>query len=200
MQLDDLKNTWEKEITMKKGLVDFEHIRRRVDEFDRRAKVTWVIELFACAGIIIVLGVIWLVWLPTEELHPLFHLGMLAMIVSCVFVIWKIISGRRVLTTDDWTLSAKLYIQIEKRENEAKLLNSVAYWYLTPLFIAVILASYGGYVQRTGSYLPDISIWIYWAICLALYIGIYFLNRHAVKTKVQPVLEQLYMLRRELES
>lgn len=200
MQLDDLKNTWEKEMTVEEDLIDFEGIRRQVDEFDRRAKATWFIELFACAGIIVVLSAVWLVWLPTKELHPLFHVGMFAMIASAAFVAWKIIWGRRISITDDWTLSAKLNIQIEKREKEAKLLKSIAHWYLSPLFLAIILSSYGGYVQRTGSYIPNSVTWIYWAVCLGLYIGIYFLNQYSVRTKIQPVLNRLYALRRELES
>lgn len=200
MQLDDLKNTWEKEMTVKEGLIDFECIRCQVDKFDRRAKAAWLIELFACAGIIIVSNAVWLVWLPTKELHPLFHLGMFSMIASAAFVAWKMVWGRRISGTDDWTLSARLNIQIEKREKEARLLKSTAYWYLTPLFFAIILSSYGGYVQRTGSYIPDSSTWIYWAVCLGLYIGIYFFNQYSVRTKIQPVLDRLYALRRELES
>lgn len=187
-------------MTAKEDFIDFEGLRRQVDEFDRRATTTWVMELFACAGIIIVLGAFWLVWLPTKELHPLFHIGMFAMIASAAFVAWKIVWGRRISGNDDWTLSAKLYIQIEKREKEAKLLKNIAYWYLSPFFLAIILLSYGGYVQRTGSYIPDNVIWIYWAICLGLYIGIYFLNQYSVRTKIQPVLNRLYALRRELES
>lgn len=199
MQLDDLKSTWEKEVTMKEGTIDFDGIRKQVNKLDRSAKATWAIELFACSGVIIVLSAVWLTWLTTKELHPLFHLGMLAMIVSCFFVSWKIISGRKVTTNDDWTLSAKLNIQIEKREKEIKLLKNVAYWYLSPLFIAILLSSYGGYVQRTGSYIPDTDTWVYWTLCLALHVGIYFHNQHSAKTKVQPVLDQLYALRRELE-
>jgi FtsH-binding integral membrane protein len=200
MKLDDLKDAWKKEMTMKKNMTDFDRIRRDVDEFDRRAKVSWTLDLLACAGIITVVILAWLVWLPTEELNLLFHLGMLAMVIACVFVGGKIIRARWVSTTDDWTLSAKIDIQIEKREKEAKLLNTVAYWYLSPLLIAVILSSYGGYAQRTGSYIPNVDLWIYWAVCLVLYIGIYFFNRHQVKTKVQPILDQLCALRRELES
>ncbi|MFL0803845.1 MAG: hypothetical protein K6L81_09005 [Agarilytica sp.] len=200
MQLDDLKNTWEKEIAMKSNLTDFGHVRRNVDKFDFRAKVSWAIELFACAAVIIFTLLAWFVWLPTKELNPLFHLGMFAMIASCVFVAWKIISERRVSITDDWSFSAKLNIQIEKREKEAKLLNSVAYWYLTPILTAVFIASYGGYAHRTGSYIPDAGLWIYWAVCVVLYVGIYFFNRYRVKTKIQPILNQLYALKRELES
>ncbi len=200
MQLDDLKNSWEKEIAMKSNLTDFGNIRRNVDKFDLRAKASWMIELFACAVVVIFTMLAWFVWLPTKELNLLFHVGMLAMIVSSVFVGWKIISARRVSTTDDWTFSAKLNIQIEKREKEVKLLNTVAYWYLTPILSAVFIASYGGYAHRTGSYIPDAGLWIYWAICIVSYIGIYFFNQYKVKTKVQPILNQLYALKRELES
>jgi len=200
MQLDDLKSTWENEMIMKGGVVQFEHIRRRVDEFDRRSRAAWAIELFTCAGIIVAVIIAWFAWLPTQKLHPLFHLGMVAMIASCVFVAWKIISKRKVATSDDWTLSAKINIQIEKREKESKLLNSVVYWYLSPLFAAIVLSSYGGYVQRTGSYIPNTATWLYWALCLAMYIGIYLFNRYSLKNKVQPILEHLYRLRSELES
>jgi MFS family permease len=200
MQLDDLKSTWEHEMTIKEGIVDFEDIRRRVNNLDRRAKATWAIELFACAGVIIGIIAVWLTaWMTTETLNPLFHLGVLAMVAAVIFVGWKIISGRKASTSDDWTLSAKVNIQIERREKDAKLLNSIAYWYLSPMFVAVVLSSYGGYVQRTGSYFPDAATWVYWIICLALYVGINFLNRYSVKNKVQPILDQLYALRKELE-
>lgn len=128
------------------------------------------------------------------------RLGMLAMVSSCVFVAGKIYLSRRLSTADDWTLSAKLNIQIEKREKDAKLLRTVGYWYLSPLFVAVILSSYGGYAQRTGSYVPDVGLWTYWAVCLVVYIGIYFFNQYQIKTKVHPILNELRALKHELES
>jgi len=200
MQLDDLKNTWEEEMKMKNKLANFDHIRRNVNNFDRRANISWKLELLTCIAVIAAVILIWLVRMPTEKLSLMYHIGMLAMVVSCAFVAAKIIWNRRILTTDDWTLSSKLNIQIEKREKETKLLKTVAYWYLTPLLIAVFLSSYGGHVQRTGSYIPDVGLWIYWTVCLVLYIGIYFFNQYRIKTKIQPILDQLYLLRRELES
>lgn len=198
MQLDELKKTWEHEMTIEQKAIDFEQIRQQTDAFDSKAKAAWAIELFAAAMVIIVCATAWVMLGSQNTLHPLFHLGMAAMIASCGYVGWKISFARKVTTADNWTLLARLNIQIEKREKEMKLLTSVAQWYLTPLFIAMLLASYGGYVQRTGSYIPDLGAYLYWTACLVFYAVIYFYNRFSARTRVQPVLDRLYALRKEL--
>lgn len=200
MNLDDLKRTWEEEMTARDDSIDFEGIRRQVARADRRATVISAVEVLACVAVIAFVLVVWWIGSPTAGLHPLLQLGMLAMISSCVFVAWKIIRSRKVSTVDDWTLKSRLDIQIEKRERDIRLLTTVAYWYLGPLFLAIILASYGGYVQRSGSYLPDAGLWMYWLLCVALYVGIYALNRYAARTRLRPLLKKLYALRAELET
>lgn len=199
MQLDDLKNTWEREITMENNMTEFGDMRRRADKFDRRANVGWAMELLAIAGIVIFVLLRWLVWPPSEGLSLLFQLGNLAVVVCGIFVIVKIVSARRVSTIDDWTLFAKINIQIEKREKGIKLLNTAAYWYLTPLFVIVILSSYGGYAERTGSYIPNTGLWTLWVVSFIFFIWAYFYLQYQSKTKVQPILEQLYEMKRELE-
>jgi hypothetical protein len=197
MELDDLKTIWKKEITVQTQTIDFNSIRIQVDAYDRRAKIGWALELFACAAIVVAVGFGWFV---IEQPGMLLQIGLAAMIISTLFVAAKIVFNRRITSVDNWTLLGKINTQIEKREKDAKLLNSVALWYLTPLFVAVVLSSFGGYAHRTGSYLPDAGLWIYWAVCLVLYIGIYFFNLHQVKTKIKPILNQLYTLRDQLNE
>lgn len=197
MELDDLKTIWKKEIAMQTQTTNFDRIRTQVDQYDRREKFSWAVELLACAAIVIAVGFGW--WV-VEKPNVLFQIGMAAMIVSAIFVAGKIVLNRHVASIDNWTLLGKINIQIEKREKEEKLLNSIASWYLTPLFIAILLASYGGYSHRTGSYLPDAGLWIYWVICLVLYIGIYFYNLRQVKTRLKPLLDQLYAIRDQLKE
>ncbi|ARU29473.1 hypothetical protein CBR65_19640 [Cellvibrio sp. PSBB006] len=197
MELDDLKAIWKKEIAMKNRTIDFDKIRTHVDQYDRRTKWSWALELFACAGIIIAVG---FGWFSVENPSLLFQIGMAAMIVSAAFVAAKIATNRRTLSSDNWTLLGKINIQIEKREKEEKLLRSIASWYLTPLFIAILLASYGGYSHRTGHYFPDAGLLIYWGACLVLYIGIYYFNQWQVKTRLTPLLAQLYALREQLKD
>jgi uncharacterized membrane protein YfcA len=61
-----------------------------VNDFYRREKVTWAIELFACSGVIIGIIAIWLTaWMTSEILDPLFHFGVLAMVAAGVLLAGK---------------------------------------------------------------------------------------------------------------
>lgn len=197
MELDDLKNVWKEEVNMQTSTINFDRIRSEADKFDRKASFGWALEIAAC---VVVFGFVILWWFKVPDPNPILLLGMIAMVLNTGYVAFKIIKGRKSRTADDWTLATKINIQIEKREQEKALLSSVAYWYLSPIFIAVLLGSYGGYIQRTGNYIPDIALCIYWVVCIALYIGIYFFNQHRVKTKIEPLLEKLRILKQELES
>lgn len=197
MQLDDLKKTWKEELEMKSAGGRFNVIHSDLVKYDRKATFSWALEVFVCMAVIIAVS---FGWYTTENPSFIFQVGMTSMIIAMIFVGGKIIYNRRVNIVDDWTLAAKLNIQIEKRKKDIKLLRGVAYWYLSPIFFAVILSSYGGYAQRTGSYIPDAGLWIYWAIVVVLYVGIYFYNQYLVKAKVQPALDQLYRLKQALES
>lgn len=197
MQLDDLKQVWKQEIDMTTQVHNFDAIRRDVDKFEQKSKFWVAVELLS---IIAVIAMVSVRWFTTEGLNVPSQIGMAAMIAAGIFVGGKIISALRLTTINDWTLAAKLNSLIEKREKEVKLLTSVAYWYLSPLFAAILLASYGGYTQRTGSYIPDAGLWVYWVVASGLYIGIYFYNQYMVKTKVRPVLNQLYQLKSQLNE
>ncbi|PCJ43667.1 MAG: hypothetical protein COA71_01985 [SAR86 cluster bacterium] len=201
MQLDDLKNTWEREIAMENKITEFSDIRRRVDEFDRRANLYWARDFLAWIVAIIAVLLVFFVRPPSWGLNLPMQLGAFLMVACGVFTAAKTISLRRVSTTDDWTLSSKINIQIEKREKEVRLLNTVTHWGLiTPLIISVILVSYGGYMQRTGSYIPDLGLWIYWVLAVVVFIGCYFGYQNRIKKKIQPILDQLYVMKSELES
>ncbi len=197
MQLDDLKQAWKQEIEMTTQTNNFDTIRRDVDKFEQKSKFWVAIELLS---IIAVIAAVSVRWLTTEGLNVPSQIGMAAMIAAGIFVGCKIIITLRLTTVNDWTLAAKLNSLIEKREKEVKLLTSVAYWYLSPLFAAILLASYGGYTQRTGSYVPDAGLWGYWALAFSLYIGVYLYNQYALKTKVRPILNQLYNLKTQLDG
>ncbi len=200
MQLDDLKSTWQEELNVKDTLSDFTDLCREVDTFYRRSNVAWMIELFTCAAVIVACLLILFVWPVYEQPSLLFYFGTGSMILCSLFIAGKISLSRKTIYASDGTLAEKLNQQIEKREKEAKLLRSVAYWYLSPIFVAIILTSYGGYTQRTGSYTPSTGLWIYWGLCVVLCITIYGFNQHQLKTKVNPILEKLYNLKSQLED
>ncbi|MFL0798689.1 MAG: hypothetical protein K6L73_14500 [Cellvibrionaceae bacterium] len=198
MQLDDLKLAWKKEISITNSIPNFEGICDNAEKFDRKSQIAWAIEIITCAVIIIFIAA--MIFMRPEPAHPLFYIGTGSMIICSIYVAWKIYHSRRISTKEDWTLSTKLNIHIEKREKEAKLLRSITSWYIAPILIAIFLASYGGYRERTGSYTPDIGLLIYWAICIGFAFVIYALNQYKLKTKIEPILKSLYVLKKELEQ
>lgn len=197
MQLDDLKQTWKKEIEMTTAVMDFDKVRTEVEKFDRQVKSSVRIELFGCVGLIVV-SCLFLIWRP--EASVLMQLSMVAMIAVCALIGGKLLLSQRSQIKDDWTLASRINRQIEKREKEAQLLGTSMIWYLTPMLVVVIAGSWSGFAERTGTFVPDAGLLIYWGLVLALFVGIYFYNQHRVKTKIQPVLDKLYALRRELQE
>ena len=186
---------------IKERVVNFEDVINKANDYDRKAKKSWAIEIIVCVGIILIVAAKWLFMSPPlEQIHPLLHAGYVAIIAGSGFVAWKIIISRKINEVDDWTLAAKLDIQIEKQKKDLKLIQGIAYWYLSPLFVATIMYSYGGYVQRSGSYIPSAGYWVFWLGLIAVYVAIYKRNQRAAKTKIQPVLDQLYALKNELEK
>ena len=84
-------------------------------------------------------------------------------------------------------------VELRKVENQIRLLKSVAWWYLLPLFIGVILHNLGG----EGGFLSKL---LYFAFVLALYGFIYWLNQRAVKTNLLPLKRGLQALLHSAET
>lgn len=197
MQLDDLKTVWAREVQIGEGSVDFERVKREVDKFDREVKRAIAIEVFACVSLVLFCLYAWL----TQELsNPMLQTGIIGMALVAVYIAVKVIRSQSVKAENPWTLSSKLNQQIEKREKEAKMLSSVASWYLTPLFVVIVMGSWGGYAQRTGTWLPDAGLWIYWGLCVLFYLAIYWVNRRRVRNEIEPLLNKLHHLRQQLDE
>ena len=197
MQLDDLKTLYRQELEQDMHTIDFSLIRSEVAKYNRQSTWGWMIELIACAAIIL-FNLVW--WLIADAPNLLMQTGMAAMILCALFVGYTIIRKRRLTADTSWTLKSKLAREIEKLEKEARLHLSVLWWYLTPITIAVLLASYGGYAQRTGTYVPDTGLWIYWGLCAVLFFGIYWFNRRLVRMRINPMLERLRQLQKQLDT
>lgn len=197
MNLDDLKTTWQQEITINQSDIDFSRIQQSAEQFDRAVTRGVWIELFACTCLIL-LSVGFFIIKP--DASWMMRLSSLALILVAIFIAIKLVRGRSTSTPDNWTLASNIQRQIEKREKEYKLLSSSANWYLFPLFVVIIASSWSGHAHRVGSWLPDQGLLLYWLACVVLYLGIWWMNKHRAHTKVKPILTDLYRLREELGS
>ncbi len=84
-------------------------------------------------------------------------------------------------------------VEVQKVENQIRLLKSVAWWYLLPLFVGVMLHFWGS----SASYPSKLG---YTTIVLALYVFIHWLNQRAVKKNLLPLKQGLNSLLHSLET
>lgn len=195
MNFDELKNNWEKE--MHTPALDTDDSIKTAQKTDGELKRAFYIEMFACVALF-----------SAGALALIFQVPMNAlMLLSCaifmgmsLYIPYRLIQARKANQQNDWTLRNNIEREIDKLEKQSKLLSSVASWYVAPLAIAIFCGSWGGYALRTGTYVPDIPLIIYWAFAGAMGIGIIFWNKIAARKKIQPTLNKLLNLKRQLEE
>jgi predicted permease len=198
MELDDLKTTWEKELNMTTQTADFISIQSQVNKLDKHAKMSWSIE--AVGALFGILATVIFTWGWADDPTIFTQTVAVILIASLVYSARLFFGIQQAETTDDWTLLAKLNIQIEKRKKEVKILRNFAVLQLIPMFSIMTLASYAVYIEVTGMIMPSMTLMIGWSIGLAYFIFLHFYNRSHLNNKFLPALEQLYELKKQMED
>lgn len=198
MKLDDLKATWKAEIDQSFTAEDLsmQEIMSDVAELDRSVRFRDFCMIFSLAGgalLYLVFG-----WLTQEKVDLLSRLSVLVFIAATVVMTVALARARRVIRSDDWTLRSRIEMEIEKLENQIRLMNRVGYWFLLPMLIANGLSSLGGYDVRTGSHATDATGWVIFAACGVGYGLTYWVVRHELKRKWDPVLARLRRIHADL--
>jgi hypothetical protein len=160
-------------------------MKMRMKGFDQTISWRDYGEVAACIFII--------VWFGGDLLFrrnsTLTQAGCVVLIVSAVLIAWKLIWSKRRLpkAEPNAPIFDAVKAELQKVENQIGLLKSVAWWYLLPLFVGVIMCNWGG-----SASVP--SKLIYFAVVLALYAFIYWLNQSAVKNNLLPLKRELAAL------
>lgn len=171
-------------------------IQGDVSELHRviRLRDFWMVFVLVVGSV----GTIFVHWLNGDALGWLSQLGILVFVITSAIVISRLLKARKVTRSDDWTLRSRLESEIEQVEKQKKLGHGVGVWFLAPMLFAIVLQSLGGYHDRTGSYAPDVHLWVYYAMCVAAYTFTYWLCRREISRKFDPLLSRLKRLHREL--
>jgi hypothetical protein len=103
-----------------------------------------------------------------ESVDSLSRLGVLVFIAATIVMSVALIRARSVTRSDDWTLRSRIEIEIEKRQKQRRLMNSVGYWFLLPMLIANGISLLGGHHTRGGSWAPDAPGLVIFASSFAL--------------------------------
>jgi hypothetical protein len=198
MKLEDLKTAWKEEVDqsvraenlpMTEIMSDVKKINRDVWFRD----FCMISAMVLGASLYFVFG-----WLTQEKVDWLSRFSILAFIAATAVMSIALLRARRTTRSDDWTLRSRLEMEIEKLENQRRLMNRVGYWFLLPMLIANGLSSLGGYDVRTGIHVPNATGWALFAGCGVLYGFTYWLVRREVTKKWDPVLARLRRLLADL--
>jgi hypothetical protein len=198
MELDDLKTTWKKEVNMTTQTADFNSIKNEVSKLDKQAKMSWSIE--GVGALFGIFATVIFTWIWVDE-PTIFTQAVAVMLIASLVYSARLFFGiQQTETKDDWTLLAKLNIQIEKREKEVKMLRNLAVVQLIPMFSIMSLASYAVYIELTGMNMPSTAFIIGWGVGLAYFIFLHFYNRSHLNNKFLPALDKLYELKKQLDD
>jgi hypothetical protein len=190
MKLDDLKANWKTAIESDNSTQDLspmiELLVKETSKVDKSIKRRDRLEI----SIALLLIPVWS-WKLFYSASLVQTTGLWIAIVACLYIPYKLLKAKQINAPKDNSVMAFLQFEKIKIENQKKLLESIAVWYIAPLMVAIVLITAGATVDETG--IPRITeqLAIYYGFCVMLVIGIYFLNKRAVKKQLLPLLDKI---------
>jgi hypothetical protein len=199
MKLDDLKENWKAEIASDNNAQELSPmiklLAKETNKMDKSIKRRDIIEI----SIALLLIPIWS-WKLLYSAGLVQSIGLCIAILACLYIPYKLMKAKQVDAPKDNSVMAFLQVEKTKIENQKKLLESVAVWYISPIFLAIILITLGSTIDEIG--IPRITeqLAIYYGFCVMLVIGIYYLNKRAVKKQLVPLLDNVNQRISELNN
>jgi hypothetical protein len=188
--LDDLKAGWDSE--MKKPVKHeqlatvLEILQRETCKLDKSIKRRDILEVSIALLLIPVWG-----WKLVYSVSLMQSVGLWVAILACLFIPYKLIKAKKVNVQKNDSILSFLLIEKVKLENQKKLLESVALWYILPLMVAIILITAGATVDSLGIPQLTLQLKIYYSFCALLSVGVYLLNKRAAKKRFKPLLDKV---------
>jgi hypothetical protein len=199
MKLDDLKKDWKSEVlqvTDKQNLSNvIESLVKETTKLDKSIKRRDYLEI----SIALLLIPVW-AWKLFYTASLMQTIGLWIAIFACLLIPYKLLKAKQVGALKGDSVLAFLNTEKNKLEKQKSLLESVTVWYIAPLFTAIILITAGATVDASG--IPQITqqLTIYYGCCVLLVVGIYFLNKRAVKKQLSPLLDNVNKRIQELTN
>jgi hypothetical protein len=158
--------------------------RRCLDARDLR-------ELWACAIVVIIFTYFYF----TVYLEPISRLGDLIVIGGAIFIAWKLVHTRRSNppAPPGATIVQALQAELNSVRAQSRLLGSIFWWYLLPLTVGEIVATWGLRVHVSSKIFSTL-------VFLAVNGFIYWLNQRARVSQLLPMEAQLESLIHSAET
>jgi len=199
MKLDDLKQDWQETIVKSSttdGLTEVvAMLEKQTTKIDKEIKRRDTLE----TSISLLLIPVWIygLFISTGALQSI---GFIIAIIACIHIPYRLVKAKKITTPKDTSVKAFLKSEQQKLLQQKQLLESVVSWYIAPLTIAIVLITLGGTVDATG--LPHLNDFLikYYGLLTLLFVGVYLLNKRAVKKKFVPLLDNIEQRLSELHQ
>jgi hypothetical protein len=190
VKLDDLKQDWQQAIETESTpdnlneVIDM--IEQQTTKIDKEIKRRDFLEI----GIAVFLIPVW-IWGLLNSASTMQSIGLIIAIVACMYIPYRLISAKKVDAKKSSSVKDFLVQEKQKIQQQKQMLESVVWWYIAPLTVAILLITLGAKVNEQG--IPQIPSGMYWyyACVGLLVVGVYFLNKRAAKNKFAPLLKNI---------
>ncbi len=184
MNDDELKKLWQQQTMNDHNLSAAQLLsamQNKMSQFRRNVRARDFGELLACAIVVIIFG-----FYVLYERTPIVRVGWLLVIGGAVFVAGKIIHARRSAppAAPGATIVESLRAELNSVRIQSRLLGSVLWWYLLPLGVGLLVATWGMPIHLHAK-IPTTLLYI------AIFAFIYWLNQSARSKRLLPLEAQL---------
>ena len=190
MKLDDLKQDWQQAIKNESTPENINEVINMIEQqttkIDKEVKRRDFLEV----GTSVILIPFW-IWGLLNSASTMQSIGLVIAIAACMYIPYRLISAKKVEAKKSGSVKDFLIQEKQKIQHQKQMLESIAWWYLAPLTVAILLISLGANVNEQG--IPQISPDMYWYYaCVGLFmVGVYFLNKRAAQNKFGPLLKNI---------
>jgi hypothetical protein len=197
MKLDDLKSGWKTEVEQQceqTNLTDVvRSLEKETNKLDKSVKRRDRLEI--SIALLLIPAWIWKLFYAASLIQSV---GLWIAILACLLIPYKMLKAKQVEGPKDDSLLGFLAVEKIKLEKQKKLLESIVVWYIAPLMLAIVLITAGATVNNSGFPQMNQNMGIYYFSCALLSVGVYFLNKRAVKKQFTPLLDKVNLRIKEL--
>ncbi len=195
---DELRNLWcgQPLATGMKGEEIMAAVQNRIHRFDRMIARRNLTEYIA-AGLVIAL----FSWFAFRTNDSLMRAGFLVIASGAAWIIFYLFRYGNGPVSADPAQSSTGYVQAlaERYDQQIRLLKTVKYWYLLPMYVGLLITSVALYREHAAA-MPWWSALIMPAIYTAVFAGIWWLNEVVAVGRLRQERAGLQSLKEECES
>lgn len=186
MTFEDAKRNWREEVNRPPSAEEiqgeFAAIQSQCDQLERAIRQRDVSEIVTAVFVIAVFAVMW----PVYRHYPTAVLGVAVIMLGGVLAIFVLLRARK---SEPRPFDASVLDCSRQRlawlDVQIRLLETVAWWYVPPFFVGVLLFAWG---QTRGKWLPFGMMVL---VELAVSAWVIVINKRAVRQKLLPFREEV---------